>query len=204
MSDDLDKTVVRNRLAPEAEQSPAWYDISSAALQKRGPWLREYMPSTLADILAQALTYAPMAVPGMRGRVMENGLRPQDFAISNRTPDSPLAAPMMPAEINPSIQSAAKPTLHSAQARQQISGMTKGIQGIRDTIDQPTYNTPVSMDTIAMIQKRLNELQAGVKNQEAWATFNMNSMPGNAANRNLPPTSERSRLSIVRNPLDGE
>jgi len=82
MSDDLNKTVVRNRLDPEPQQQPAWYDISSSAMQQRGPWLREYMPSSLADFLTQALTYAPMAV-GMRGRVMEGGLRPQDFATAS-------------------------------------------------------------------------------------------------------------------------
>lgn len=58
--------------------------LSSSGLQQKGPWMREYMPSTLADLLSQILTYAPMAVPAMRGRVMGNGLAPQDFAIANR------------------------------------------------------------------------------------------------------------------------
>lgn len=56
--------------------------LSSSGLQHQGPWMREYMPSTLADVLSQILTYAPMAVPAMRGRVMENGLRPQDYATA--------------------------------------------------------------------------------------------------------------------------
>lgn len=110
----------------------------------------------------------------------------------------------MPAELNPSIQNAASPTLHSAKARQDIGGMIQGTQGIRETIGQSQYSTPVSMETMAMIQRRINELQAGVKNQEAWAKFNMSSMPGNAANRNLSSAIERSRLGVVRNPLDGE
>lgn len=57
------------------------FPFSSSAMEKRGPWMREYMSSTLADLLSQILTYAPMAVPAMRGRVMEGGLRPQDYAI---------------------------------------------------------------------------------------------------------------------------
>lgn len=56
--------------------------LSSSGLQHQGPWMRDYMPNTLADLLSQILTYAPMAVPAMRGRVMENGLRPQDYAIA--------------------------------------------------------------------------------------------------------------------------
>lgn len=56
--------------------------MSSSGLQHQGPWMREYMPSTLADLLSQILTYAPMAVPAMRGRVMEGGLRPQDYAVA--------------------------------------------------------------------------------------------------------------------------
>lgn len=56
--------------------------LSSSGLQHQGPWMRQYMPSTMADLLSQILTYAPMAVPAMRGRVMEGGLRPQDFATA--------------------------------------------------------------------------------------------------------------------------
>ncbi len=58
------------------------FPFASSAMEQRGPWMREYMPSTLADLLSQIMTYAPMAVPAMRGRVMEGGLRPQDFATA--------------------------------------------------------------------------------------------------------------------------
>lgn len=204
MADDPKKIPLRDRLDPWPIEDPAWHDMSAAANERRGPWMREYMPSTLADVLSGFLSYAPLAVPAMRGRVMDNGLRPQDFAVANRLAESPSGGPVMPAELNPSIQNAASPTLHSAKARQDIGGMIQGAQGIRETIGQPQYNTPVSMETMAMIQRRINELQAGVKNQEAWAKFNMSSMPGNAANRNLSSAVERSRLGVVRNPLDGE
>ena len=57
------------------------FPFSSSAMEAKGPWMRDYMPGGLADFLAQVMTYAPMAVPAMRGRVMEGGLRPQDYAI---------------------------------------------------------------------------------------------------------------------------
>lgn len=71
---------LRNRLDPSPEQLPAWYDISSSAMEKRGPWMREYMPSTLADLLAQTLTYAPMAV-GVRSPITYGVLNSLDAKL---------------------------------------------------------------------------------------------------------------------------
>jgi hypothetical protein len=80
MSDDPLKAL----LAPAQAKSPEpLTPFGSAAMEKRGPWMREHMPSTLADLLASYMAYAPLALPAYTGRgMMPNRLAPQDFAIA--------------------------------------------------------------------------------------------------------------------------
>lgn len=41
--------------------------LGSVAMEKRGPWMRDYLHPQIADFLAQILQYAPMALPASRG-----------------------------------------------------------------------------------------------------------------------------------------
>lgn len=71
---------VQNALAQGNESAPAdprrWLSMN--------PPIRENLPSWLADYLAEASKYAPMAVPAMRAPVMRGGLAPQDFPLASR------------------------------------------------------------------------------------------------------------------------
>lgn len=65
----------RNKLAGDPPQEDKnWWDRyglgGSAAMSERGPWMRQYMPQSLADFLASALMYAPMAMASWGGAGM--------------------------------------------------------------------------------------------------------------------------------------
>ena len=60
----------RQPILPMASLPSLWERYAprgSAAMAERGPWMRDKMPASLADFLASALTYAPMALPASRG-----------------------------------------------------------------------------------------------------------------------------------------
>lgn len=58
---------VLNRLEPSS-LNDRFGLLGSAAMTRRGPWMRQYLPDALANFLASALQYAPMGL-GSRGGV---------------------------------------------------------------------------------------------------------------------------------------
>lgn len=72
-NDALMRELLDKYLGPKQTNSdPSWHDKyvkpwGSVATAERGPWMRQYMPQSLADFLASALQYGPMALRASSG-----------------------------------------------------------------------------------------------------------------------------------------
>lgn len=58
-----------------AEMLLSYGPLGSHAMAQRGPWMREYMPESLANFLAGALHYAPLGFAAARGAALPSPIR---------------------------------------------------------------------------------------------------------------------------------
>ena len=72
-----------------AELLQRYGPLGSHAMAQRGPWMRDYMPASLADFLAAMLQYGPPALPALRA----GAVRGNDAAMVATKEQKALLAP---------------------------------------------------------------------------------------------------------------